>query len=764
MKKIKREFIKRFCKNIFFLSVFYSEIKVAVTFFQFRSFFVAERKNFRKGTDKMNENTERLKPFLIDYIQEITTKSKGKNQYVCPLCNSGTGANGTGAFTFNPEWNNFHCFACGKSGDIFTLYAEMNNLSLTSDFRTISDELSKKYHLLSSDFKKAQSRSKPLTLLRSHVYMNMNHDKIAVKTIYKKPDGSKTARWERYEGNTLVNGLNGLKMPLYHVYNLADNTKPIFIVEGEKDVETMEKLGYIATTSPNGAGSKWKSEYTPLFRDFDVVIIADNDEVGLKSATATAESVVTVARSVKLVPSQALYASLQPKGDISDIVECIGSEKAIQLIEGVLNGNEYIFTSDSSSSSEPQQDNSNKKKPVLDYDLFAEFLEEQRYSIRYNQITHNFEFFGFDEGESKEHLAENVPTILQDQLKKLYSRVSKQGVLDYITRYATRHKYNPVLNVIKSIKWDGKDRVGQIYNIFRIPTDTEEGIYSRIFIFKWLKQCVCGLFNNIDNPFSLDIILVFQGKQGVGKTRFFEMLALNAKFFGEGICLDPRDKDSIIQATSKWISELGELGSTMKKDMDSVKAFLTKSTDEYRAPYGKVSLHYPRITSFVGTVNDTEFLIDQTGNRRFVTIPLAPDLVIDYNTQIKPFDALQLWAQIYNIVKDEDKASCFRLTENEKQYLENRNSTFVKPMKGECEVLDILEEQQTPQQGYVCTFKEMTVTEFIRIHNLKYDARTIGQILSKYGYKSQKKKINGTVTRVIKFPYKYYQGVNYNNN
>ena len=714
----------------------------------------------------MNDNKETLKKFLLDYIEEITTKSKGRNQYICPLCNSGTGENGTGAFTFNPEWNNFHCFACGKSGDIFTLYAEMNNLSLTSDFLTISDELSKKYHLLSSASENtpSYSNSGKLVKTRSHLYQNMNHDKIAVKTIYKKPDGSKTARWERYEGNTLVKGLNGLKMPLYHVYNLADNTKPIFIVEGEKDVETMEKLGYIATTSPNGAGAKWKPEYTPLFRDFDVIILADNDEVGLKSATITAESVVTVARSVKLVPSQALYANLQPKGDISDIVECIGSEKTIQLIEDVLNGNEYIFTSNLSSSSEQQQDNSNNKKQMIDYEIFAEFIEKQGYSIRYNQITHNFEFFGFDKGESVEHLAENVPTILYDQFKKLYTHVTKQIIVDYITRYATRHKYNPVLNAIKAVKWDGKDRVGQIYDIFKIPTDTEEGIYSRIFIFKWLKQCVCGLFNDIENPFSLDIILVFQGKQGIGKTRFFEMLALNSRFFGEGICLDPRDKDSIIQATSKWISELGELGSTMKKDMDSVKAFLTKSTDEYRTPYGKASLHYPRMTSFVGTVNDDQFLIDQTGNRRFVTIPLAPDLVIEYNTQIKPFDALQLWAQIYNIVKDEDKASCFRLTENEKQYLENRNSTFVKPMKGECEVLDILEEQQTPQQGYVCTFKEMTVTEFIRIHNLKYDARTIGQVLSKYGYKSQKKKINGTVTRVIKLPYKYYQRFNYNNN
>ena len=706
----------------------------------------------------MNENTERLKPFLIDYIRGITQKSKGKDQYICPLCNSGTGHNGTGAFTYYPDTHTYKCFACGEYGDIFTLHSKLNNLSLDNDFPRIIDDLENKFNVSSTYSARPISKPETLVKIRSHVYQSINRDNIAEKTIYRKPDGNKTAIWYRYEGRTLVKGLNGLKMPLYHVYNLVDNTKPVFIVEGEKDVETMEKLGYIATTSPNGAGSKWKTEYTPLFRDFDVVILADNDEVGLKSATNTAENIVTVSRSVKLVPSQALYASLKPKGDISDIVECIGTERTTQLIENVLNGNEYIFTLSHQPSSELQQDNSNKKKQRIDYEIFAEFLEKQGYSIRYNQITHNFEFFGFNDGESKEHLAENVPTILQDQLEKIYTHVTKQKVIDYITRYATRHKYNPVLNAIKAVKWDGKDHVTQIYDIFRIPTDTEEGIYSRIFIFKWLKQCVCGLFNDIENPFSLDIILVFQGKQGIGKTRFFEMLALNSKFFGEGICLDPRDKDSIIQATSKWISELGELGSTMKKDMDSVKAFLTKSTDEYRTPYGKASLHYPRMTSFVGTVNDTEFLIDQTGNRRFVTIPLAPDLVIDYNTQIKPFDALQLWAQIYNIVKDEDKASCFRLDEDEKRYLEKRNSAFVKPMKAECEVLDILEQEQTQQQGFICTFKEMTVLQFIQKHGLKYDASVVGKVLKKYGYESKKKKINGMPTRVLILPCKEYCG------
>ena len=704
------------------------------------------------------DNKEKLKPFLIDYIQEVTKKSKSKNQYICPFCNSGTGRNGTGAFTYNPEWNTYHCFACGESGDIFTLYAKLNKLSLENDFPQIVDELENKFNILPSYSASAsKNKSESWIQLRTHTYQNMKHDNIAVKTIYRKPDGSKTAIWHRYEGNTLVKGLNGLKMPLYHIYNLTDNTKPIFIVEGEKDVETLEKLGYIATSSPNGAGAKWKSEYTPYFRDFDVIILADNDEVGLKSATNIAENIVTVASSVKLIPSQALYAPLKSKGDISDIVECIGTEKVVQLLDNVLKSNEYIFTSKPLLSSELQQ-NISKKKEMIDYKLFSEFIEKQGYSVRYNQITHNFEFFGFDKGESAEHLAENVPTILRDKLKKLYNHVTRQDITDYITQYATRHKYNPILSAIQSVKWDGKNRVSEIYDIFKIPADTEEGKYSRIFIQKWLMQCVCGLFNNIENPFSLDIILVFQGKQGIGKTRFFEMLALNSKFFGEGICFDPRDKDSIIQATSKWISELGELGSTMKKDMDSVKAFLTKSTDEYRTPYGKASLHYPRMTSFVGTVNDEQFLIDQTGNRRFATVPLSLDLVIDYESQIKPFNALQLWSQIYEMVKYKDKSSCFRLTEDEKCYLEKRNSAFVKPMKAEYEVLDILDEQQTEEQGYICTMKDMTVTEFIRIHSLKYDTATVGKVLSKHGYKSQHKRINGKISRVLTLPYKKWNG------
>ena len=131
------------------------------------------------------------------------------------------------------------------------------------------------------------------------------------------------------------------------------------------------------------------------------------------------------------------------------------------------------------------------------------------YSVRYNQITHNFEFYGFDKGESTEHLAENVPSIIQDKLVKNFTHVTKQKVIDYITRYATRHRFNPVLDLIKSVKWDGTNYIGQIYEIFRIPANTEDGLYSRIFIYKWLPsrfECCNCIISKIFAVFYIQIL------------------------------------------------------------------------------------------------------------------------------------------------------------------------------------------------------------------------------------------------------------------
>lgn len=83
----------------------------------------------------MNESKfTKYKSYLIDYVETITQRSKGKG-YVCPLCGSGTGANGTGAFFVRQ--NMWKCFSCGEGGDIFDLYKRVNNCDTETAYKGI---------------------------------------------------------------------------------------------------------------------------------------------------------------------------------------------------------------------------------------------------------------------------------------------------------------------------------------------------------------------------------------------------------------------------------------------------------------------------------------------------------------------------------------------------------------------------------------------------------------------------------------------------
>lgn len=383
------------------------------------------------------------------------------------------------------------------------------------------------------------------------------------------------------------------------------------------------------------------------------------------------------------------------------------------------------------------------------------YLEKNGLSVTYDEIIRDYTFSGF-KGESPEHLKEVAPDLIYDELQFELKGCTQEKIARFLTVIATRNKVNPIRTMIENTVWDGVDRLEQIYTMFQID---KEDTMSRTLFRKWSMQAIAGLYNTYENPFSLDIVLVFQGAQGIAKTRFFEHLAMSHLYFGEGYSVDTRNKDDVIQVTGNWIVELGEIGSTMRKDMDSLKAFLTKSMDEFRTPYGRAALKYPRRTSFVGTVNDVKYLIDETGNRRFATIQIKEGVELDYDTQIAPFNSLQFWAQIYSIVQNELKkgatiGGCFRLTSVEKKELEQRNSEFVKPLKGEEEVLDILERLEHMNPDYI-EYKWVTITEFKDMYSSlsKYSAVQIGRVLAKLEIPEMIKKVHGKAVRLKKLPY-----------
>lgn len=79
--------------------------------------------------ERYKQARETLKPYLLDYVQSITAKSKGRNMFACPLCGSGTGKSKTGAFSVYANKHTYKCFSCGASGDIIDLYKALNGIT-----------------------------------------------------------------------------------------------------------------------------------------------------------------------------------------------------------------------------------------------------------------------------------------------------------------------------------------------------------------------------------------------------------------------------------------------------------------------------------------------------------------------------------------------------------------------------------------------------------------------------------------------------------
>lgn len=320
-----------------------------------------------------------------------------------------------------------------------------------------------------------------------------------------------------------------------------------------------------------------------------------------------------------------------------------------------------------------------RKKLITSKDIKA-VLKSMGITVRLNVITGYVDISGMPEQYSKSNAPNTLPTILTDYFSKRNIRVSRQVIDDALVLIEDENRYNPVYDMLTSKAWDGEDRIAVLAEILHISNQSDAILYLN----KWLHQCVAMSLNSDENPYGADGVLVLQAPQGMGKTFFFKTLSMKSDWFAEGMTLDLDNKDSVIQGTGKWITELGELDSTLKREQSALKAFLTASKDTYRQPYAKVAVNKPRRTSFCATVNPKEFLNDDTGSRRYWVI--QPDCIdVDRLKELDEAWLQQLWAQVYETLYLPNPQG-FRLTDDERKRLEKHNEQFNKPLPGEIEI------------------------------------------------------------------------------
>ena len=386
--------------------------------------------------------------------------------------------------------------------------------------------------------------------------------------------------------------------------------------------------------------------------------------------------------------------------------------------------------------------NNKQKKPYFKIENLEQELQNLGYTLKFNQITNSKDFF--KDGNKLSKKEENtIATSLYSELCDKYKGININLIERYLHNIARYYEYNPVLDLFNANKWDGNDHLTKIYNVLGIKPEDK---LSKSIILKWFWQGHALLRNNEVNPFGADGVLTLTGNQGIGKTSFFRHISIKSEFFREGQKLSNIDKDTERRCITTWIAELGEIDTTFKfADMGMLKAFITKSFDEYRLPYARTDEQSARRANLAATVNGDKFLIDTTGNRRFWTVQIES---IDLN-QLEEIDALQVWLQVWEQYAKHNLQG-FRLTKEEQKQLAERNGQYERYIKAESEILDILEEQKIDNW----TIEYMTVTKFkSKYDSLKgYSGEQIGRALDKLDIKQERKTVDGKQSRVRPIP------------
>ena len=385
------------------------------------------------------------------------------------------------------------------------------------------------------------------------------------------------------------------------------------------------------------------------------------------------------------------------------------------------------------------------EKQPFTIEVLQQFLNEKNIIIRENVITHEIETNGLPKEYNFDGSAAHLGTILYSELKKAGLSAPQNVIENYIMVISKQHAYNPVAEILKGKAWDGKDRLKELFDIMHVTNP-----FQKKLIGKWLMQALTiALWNSEKEPVSAEGVLVLVGEQAIGKTSLVRKLGINNRLCKTGLSLDCKNKDSVITAVSCFIGELGELESTFKSDISALKAFFTQEFDTLRKPYGHAYEKVIRRSVYIATCNSKEFLIDETGNRRYWTIDCPQRFDLD---KLKKFDEIQLWLQVYDLIQKHGKQA-FRLSPEELKKLNTHNEKHEKKLKGQQEIEDILSKES--DDSYKIVYELMTTTDFKNEWGIElraYSASVIGKVLDKLGYGVETVKRNGKTAKLRQLP------------
>lgn len=266
--------------------------------------------------------------------------------------------------------------------------------------------------------------------------------------------------------------------------------------------------------------------------------------------------------------------------------------------------------------------------------------------ILFNEFTGKFEYI--DDFGKKSNWTDDHDAWILNIIEKNYNIKDKSTYRDALLLCKDTISYHPIKEKIESIEWDGKSRIDKfLVNIMGCDDD----IYSR----EVARMIFYGGISRIYNPgCKFDYMVILVGEQGTCKSTIVDWLNIGCNSNKEIMTIDGKDGAEILRYG--WICEFSELLAMIKNRMvEPMKAFVTRQVDTYRSAYAINFRDVPRHCIFIGTTNSYNFLIDKTGNRRFLPIEIKISRGELYTRQkeVKHYIE-QCWAEAKAIFDDDE--------------------------------------------------------------------------------------------------------------
>jgi predicted P-loop ATPase len=493
-----------------------------------------------------------------------------------------------------------------------------------------------------------------------------------------------------------------------------DKLKNILICEGEKDVVVASSRGFNAITF--GSGSAYpKKEQIQLLQDKcnKLFVCYDSDDTGITGMS-------NLVKSYKDIIAIYLPKNENIKGfDITDYFQS-HSAQDFQKIMDLAEKNKVSDTIN-------VEENENTDLTIFHK---VEIYLTKHYDLRLDVIANEIEISKKDE---------NVWNELNDdhlyvEMQKKHIKISI-GNLRSILLSDFVPKFNPIRNYFESLPtWDKKtDYIKQFLNYVEL----EPGEDVQQFVYQFKKWCVRAVkCSTIDGYYNKQAFVLSDDAKGqnIGKTTFIRYLipkALN-KYYCENL---PEDKDALKRLGQNFIINLDELATLSKTDINKLKTMFSSDSIKTRLPYGKKDVIISRVANFIGSTNQSTFLVDETGSVRWLCF-IIKKINFKYSTE---FNIDNLWSQATALSHDENFKEV--MTPEDIKFNEIRNDKF-QILSTEREIIprffEVPKKFDNPEH--------LTATDILNYislwtsNGLRLNSNSIGKALPKCGFEKKKHK------------------------